>query len=221
MKGKVMKNLIPILFAFFLISFHSLASGIDDVAKIDICMSEMEQSKICYDINFLKILKKSPPYEYKKISEYTNKILNNSSENCVILEILTDNMISYATLLFMNSEKNMPNIKYDGDRIHIIELNAREFRILKFLVGGIEKFSTLKTVNMYNILNHSSPSPTKYLLLKTNKETISIVGAELLSDEVLYKLKNRDDFGSLYFWNLFISYLKMMNEYGTFKSFGL
>ena len=221
MKGKIMKNVTVMLFAFFLVLIHMPAWSMGDTAKSAICMPEIGQNKICYDLNFLETLKKSPPREYKKISEYTSEILSNFPEDCVILEMLTDNMVSYATLLFINSDKHLPKTKYDGDRIHIITLNNRDFTILKFLESGLEKFSMQKSVNVYSILNRPSPSPRKYLLLKTHKKTISITGSSLLSSEILYKLKNRDDFGSLYFWYLFISYLETTDKYEAFKSFEL
>ena len=200
---------------------HPLAMGVENIAETGIYAYKIKHNKICYDTNFLKALKNSPPSEYKKMSAYTNEILTNSPEDFVIIEILTDNMVSYATLLFTDSEKNLPKTKYDGNRIHVITLDAKDFEILKFLESGVENFSVSKTINVYSILNNSSPSPTKYLLLKTRKKTTAILGAELLSNEVLCSLKNRDDFGNLYFWHLFISYLKITNEYEVLKSCGL
>ena len=216
-----MYNLTSILFSFFLIAMHPLAIGMENIAETGISVSKIKQNKICYDTNFLKSLTDSPPSEYKKMSAYIEEILINSSEDYVILEVLTDNMISYATLLFVDSEKKLPKTKYDGNRIHVITLNAKDFAILKFIETGIEKFSVSKTVNVYSILDSSSPSPTKYLLLKTREKTIAILGAELLSNEVLCRLKDREDFGNLYFWHLFISYLKTTNEYEVLKSCGL
>ena len=219
MKGKIMYKVISILFA--LIAMHSLAMGIENIAKTEISVSKIKQNKICYDTKFLKSLKDFPPSEYKKMSAYTNEILTNSPEDYVILEILTDNMVSYATLLLTDSEKSLPKAKYDGSRIHVITLDSKDFAILKFLEKGIEKFSVSKTINVYTMLDSSSPSPIKYLLLKTRKKTTSILGAELLSNEALYRLKNSEDFENLYFWHLLISYLKTTNEYEVLKSYGL
>ena len=168
MKGKIMYKVISILFA--LIAMHSLAMGIENIAKTDISVSKIKQNKICYDTKFLKSLKDFPPSEYKKMSAYTNEILTNSPEDYVILEILTDNMVSYATLLLTDSEKSLPKAKYDGSRIHVITLDSKDFAILKFLEKGIEKFSVSKTINVYTMLDSSSPSPIKYLLLKTRKK---------------------------------------------------
>ena len=84
-----------------------------------------------------------------------------------------------------------------------------------------EKFSVSETINVYTMLDSSSPSPTRYLLLKTPEKTTSILGIELLSNEVLCRLKKQKEFGNLYFWHLFISYLKTTNEYEVLKSCGL
>ena len=221
MKGKIMYNVISILFAFFLIAMHPLAIGVENIAETGIHAAKIKPNKVCYDTNFLKALKESPPNEYKRMSAYTNEILTNSPEDYVILEILTDNMVSYTTLLFTDSEKKLPKTKYDGNRIHVITLNAKDFAILKFLERGIEKFSVSETINVYTMLDSSSPSPTRYLLLKTPEKTTSILGIELLSNEVLCRLKKQKEFGNLYFWHLFISYLKTTNEYEVLKSCGL
>ena len=47
MKGKIMYKVISILFA--LIAMHSLAMGIENIAKTEISVSKIKQNKICYD----------------------------------------------------------------------------------------------------------------------------------------------------------------------------
>lgn len=218
------KNLIIILFTLLLTSIYPLAKDMDNSAVNETRtskISSISSSKTRYDFNFFNAIKESPPSEYKKISERTDGILSNFPEDYIVLEILTDNMASYMALFLTNSENHLSKAKYSEDRIHTIGLSNRDFSVLKFLESGLVKFSTQKIVNIYNILNLSAPSPTRYLLLKTQKCTMAIAGVELLSDDALSKLKNRNEFEGVYFWHLFISYLKATGEYGTLKSFGL
>ncbi len=158
------------------------------------------------NIEFFNLLRRNPPKEYLKMENSLRNFLSKVCHDILIVESLTDNMVSYQTLLI--SSFNIEN-DFNSNRISALCVSERQFQLLKELMSFLCE-RNVKFINLYKIFNRPSASPIRYTIIRTSRGCFTFIGAELLKEQNLKNIQDSqsENFNSIFVLDTILNYVK-------------
>lgn len=158
------------------------------------------------NIEFFNLLRSNPPKEYLKMENSLNNFLSKVCHDILIVESLTDNMVSYQTLLISNL--NIGN-DFNNNRISTLCVSERQFQLLKELMSFLCE-RNVKFINLYKVFNRPSASPIRYTIIRTAEGCFTFIGAELLKEQNFKNIKDSqsESFNSIFVLEAILNYIK-------------